>query len=235
MNWKSRECPIAIKLVPYGAGWEDVIIDIQGDHHYYAVSGCLGNGFGALVESLYALYPGQSYSEPEERFISKVAEFSCEYENGKRVNVKPRTSNDTSFISLPTQAQFMWDEEGHGVNWTISRPDDDSHEFPVTIELEEWEDSPSNPDNRVKYKYSVCYSDLCYAVGKALTEAMKSHGFTGFHVSVWESDINVRHLCFLKACGMGKPDFLIPVSGEDGGDGEKTSFSDEMELLLFDM
>ena len=235
MKWQKRECPIKMTLIPYGAGWEDVIIDIQGDHHHYAVSGCLGGGFGALVESLYALYPGQSHCEHEERRISDMAEFVCDYKDGKKINVRPRTSSDSSYFTVPTKAEFIWDEEGHGVSWTISRPANEDHEFLVTIELEEWKCSTDGYITTDRFRYVVQYSDLCYAVGKAMTEAVKSHGFTGFHVSVWESDINVRQLCFLKACGMRKPEFFAPKRGADDEDASITSFKDEIELLMFDM
>ena len=99
----------------------------------------------------------------------------------------------------------------------------------MALDLEETDDAHKT------YHYTVKYSDLCYAVGKAITEALKKHGFAGFHTSVWESDVNVRHLCFLKACGMGKPDAVRSNSAAGKGEGDVSPFSDEMELLLFDM
>ena len=44
MKWQKRECPINMELVPYGSGWEDVTLDICGNHHWWSVSGCLGEG-----------------------------------------------------------------------------------------------------------------------------------------------------------------------------------------------
>ena len=233
MNWQKRDCPVKMTLVPYGAGWEDVFIDIEGNQHHYVVSGCLGDGFGALVESLYALYPQQSYCEQEKRLISAEAEFVCDYKDGKKTNVRPRTSNDLSYFIVPTKAKFTWDGEGRGVCWSIERPANEEHEFPITIELSEWDGSSFDDKTNKTYKYVVSFADLCYAVGKAMTEALKSHGFTGFHESVWESDINVRHLCFLKACGMGHPDAFRPLGTKEKG--VVSSFADEIALLMLDM
>ena len=76
-------------------------------------------------------------------------------------------------------------------------------------------------------------NDYGCLTGMAMTEALKLHGFTGFHESVWESDINVRHLSFLKACGMGHPDIFLPMESKENG--AVSSFADEIALLLFDM
>ena len=102
----------------------------------------------------------------------------------------------------------------------------------ITIELEE---SDYKGENKECFRYEVKYADLCYAVGKAITAAVKKHGFAGFHTSVWESDVNVRHLCFLKACGMGDPDAMQPVESAERGEGATSSFDEELELLMFDM
>lgn len=137
MNWKKRDCPIAIKLVPYGAGREDFIIDINGDHHYYAVSGVLGGGFGALMESLYALYPNQHYCFNEDRHLrdSLVEEHKC--------------------------AVFWWEEEGGGVQWTLTQSESCAKTFLVYIKLEEKEDATDDAKIVNTFTYSVSYSDLC--------------------------------------------------------------------------
>ena len=200
MKWQKRDCPINLELVAYGAGWEDVTLDICGDHHWWSVSGCLGDGFGALVESLYALYPDQPHDE---------------YEAHR--------------LTAPMCAEFYWDLEGSGVAWKITRESGLAKEFNITIELRCGEE-----DDAMQYKYEVRYSDFCYAIGKALTEVVKKHGFAGFYASVWESDINVRHLCFLKACGMGRADTLQPSFAAKTSEAV-SSFEDEIELLMFDM
>jgi hypothetical protein len=235
MNWEKRDCPIKMELVPYGSGWEDITLDICGDHHWWSVSGCLGDGFWALVESLYALYPHQTHDEVEERWLAEKEEFIADFKNGEYVNNRPIPEGYTGgYISLPKAAEpkaaeFFWDHEGWGVRWKLTKESGQEREFKLTIDLEETDDEHKT------FHYDVKYSDICYAVGKAITEAVKKHGFAGFHTSVWESDVNVRHLCFLKACGMGNPDFFKLRREKGKGEGDISSFKDEIELLLFDM
>ena len=230
MKWQKRDCPIHMELVPYGSGWEDVTLDICGDHHWWSVSGCLGDGFWALVESLYALYPHQTHDEFEENRLTEKDDFFADFVNGEYVNLRPRKNEEEgNYISFPKAAEFFWDHEGWGVQWKLTKESGQEREFNLTIDLEETDDEHKT------FHYTVKYSDLCYAVGKAITEALKKHGFGGFHTSVWESDVNVRHLCFLKACGMGNPDAVHPFDSAEKGVGAVSSFADEIELLLFDM
>ncbi len=229
MEWQKRDCPIKMEVVAYGAGWEDITLDICGKHHWWSVSGCSGDGFGALVESLYALYPYQTYDQAEEHWLSECDEYVA-VNNGHDVTYRPREDNDSAYVSLPKSAAFLWDLEGRNVNWKITRESGYSKDFKLTIEIKEGDEDESSMS-----RYEVLYSDLCYAVGKALTDVVKKHGFAGFHTSVWECDINIRHLCFLKACGMGKPDVLQPVESNEKGAGAISSFIDELELLIFDM
>ena len=231
MKWKKRDCPIRLELVAYGSGWEDVTLEIGGDRHWYSISGCLGDGFGGLVESLYVLYPHQSYNEAEKhRWLTAEDEYVGDYKDGKYFNLRLRTDSDSTYFCFPKRAEFYWDLEGHGVSWTLTRESGAAREFKVTVELEE-----VDGQEKKSFKYVVDYADLCYAVGRALTEVVKKHGFGGFHESVWESDVNIRYLCFLKACGMGKPDAVMPVKVDEEDDGSVSSFKDEIELLMFDM
>ena len=227
MKWQKRDCPIHMEIDPYGSGWEDITLDICGDHHWWSVSGSLGDGFWALVESLYVLYPHQTHDELEERRLTESDEYVADFKNGEYVNLRPRTEKDSGYISFPKAAEFFWDHEGWGVQWKLTKESGQERDFNLTIDLEETD------DDHKTFHYTVKYSDFCYAVGRAITEAVKKHGFGGFHTSVWESDVNVRHLCFLKACGMGKPDALKPSMAAKTGKAV-SSFEDEVELLMFD-
>ena len=46
-----------MKLVPYGAGWTDVYLNIGGDNLYFIISYALGNTFTDLLVILYYLHP----------------------------------------------------------------------------------------------------------------------------------------------------------------------------------
>lgn len=232
MKWVKRDCPIKLELVPYGSGWEDVTLEIAGDRHWWSISGCLGDGFNALVESLYALYPYQTYDQVEQNRITGEEKFSADYVNGEYLNYRRLTDDASSYRSMPMVAEFYWDLEGCGVAWKLAKEPGvgPARDFMLKIELQDGTEA-----KHVDYCYDVKYSDLCYAVGKALTAAVKKHGFAGFHTSVWESDVNIRHLCFLKACGMGYPDAVRPLESVEEGEGATSSFDEELELLMFDM
>ena len=230
IQWQKRECPIKLELVPYGSGWEDVTLEISGKRHWWSISGCLGDGFGALVESLYALYPHQTYDEREQNRLTQEEKYTADFVNGEYVNYRRLPDTATSYMMMPKTAEFYWDLEGCGVNWTLTKESGAERDFLLTVELLEGTD-----EKHETFRYEVKYSDMCYAVGKAMTEAVKKHGFAGFHTSVWESDVNMRHLCFLKACGMGRPDSMQPYESGEEGEGAVSSFDEELSLLLFDM
>ena len=69
-----------------------------------------------------------------------------------------------------------------------------------------------------------------------MNSSMKLYGFTGFFESEG-GHILISHLCFLKACGMGNPEIFVSREAheEDLRKDFKTSFTDEMELVMFDM
>ena len=189
MKWQKRACPIHMEIDPYGSGWEDITLDICGDHHWWSVSGGLGDGFWALVESLYALYPRQTYNELEQRRLTEDEEFVGDFKNGEIINMRPKPEGYAGgYISLPKAAEFFWDHESWGVQWKLTKESGQEREFNLTIDLEETDDAHKT------FHYTVKYSDLCYAVGKAITEALKKHGFGGFHTSVWRSEEHTSEL-----------------------------------------
>ena len=238
MKWEKRDCPIKLDLKLAG-GWEDVTLEIGGDHHSWSVSGCVGDGFSALTECLYVLYPDMLHDAEEpnstdgELLIKGTEYYTAENKDGSYVNLQPTDNPYESVFTFVKRVEFTWDLEGCEVIWKIVRDSSVDKDFKLHIEIVDG--SLKEPKT---FRYDVQYSDMCYAVGKALTEALKKRGFGGYHYSAWEGDINVRHLCLLKACGMGHPEAVQtsaalkqPVFGE----GEVSPFSDELELLLFDM
>ena len=95
-----------------------------------------------------------------------------------------------------------------------------------------------------RYKYTVDGRDLCYAIAKAATAALKKYGFLGYHRSSGSSEcqgdtIDINKLLFLKAYALDalnirklKTVWKQPGSwmGADG-----TRIENEIELLLWDM
>ena len=246
MNWQKRKCPISMKLMPQGSGWEEIELVIEGKCHKYYVTEVYPDGFWALVNALYVLYPRREYFLRKGRDVGDGMECIDKFKDGQYICTYPyaqeeyavayRTCAKNGFVYTGNEkrVEFAWDEEDdHGVAWSISRHYSSGVDFDITLELKEWDENNMRSEPPGTYTYTVSYSDFCYAVGKAVTEAVKSYGFGGFAWST--SCVDVHQLCFLKACGMGKPWFFGRIMDEEHACGEKTSFKDEMEVLDFDM
>ena len=245
MNWQKRDCPISMKVMPQSSTLEVVEFVIQGNRHEYNVSEIYYGGFWHLVHGLYILYPRREYFLREDRNAEDGVEYIDKYKNGQYICAYSYTQEKYAdaigtcakdgFVSIGNEkkVEFFWeDDDDYGVNWSILRHYNSGADFDITIGLKEWDDHNMLSRPPGTFSYTVAYSDFCYAVGKAVTEAVKSYGFGGIARSIC---CDVHELCFLKACGMGKPWFFGRIIDEEHMCGEKTFFKDEMEVLDFDM
>ncbi len=230
---KKRDCGIKMKIVPYGAGWTDVYLDLAGDHLYFIISEVMGNQFDDLLKILYHLYPDQS--DPER--VDELMEYKCgicaETETGYEV---VKIVDDLHDIKLPVvvrdipwKADFTWDEEGACSDWTIERVPDQSEDFLLKIHIEH-----HRAETKI-YDYEVSYRDFCYAVAKACTEMLKEYGFYGYHYSTYTQDMNIRYLLFLKSVALNNFEARKLTCYDEEGHGETTDLQRELELLLFEM
>ncbi|MBQ3378230.1 MAG: hypothetical protein IJG50_00010 [Clostridia bacterium] len=230
MNLQKRNCDINMRLVPYGAGWTDVYLTIAGDKHYFIISDVLGDQFDDFLSILYHLYPGNIGDETGSNDIEcKVAcdeYIDGEYKTVKIVDSLNECQAFSVFHDVPWKAHFTWDEEGNESVWELERDPTEDLDFELRISIEH---------NEKHFQYSVRYADFCYAVAKACTEALKKHGFTGYHKATYTQDFNVRHLLFLKGVALSNLDACKLTYYEEKGDGETSDFEKELELLLFDM
>ena len=78
MNLVKRDCGINMRLVPYGAGWTDVYLDIGNDSHYFIISYVWGDQFNDLIKNLYYMYP----NELEDNEIYQNGTFEWDEEDG---------------------------------------------------------------------------------------------------------------------------------------------------------
>ena len=223
---KKRDCGISMKLVPYGAGWTDVYLDIGQDKLYFIISYALGNTFTDLLGILYYLHPYNNDPESDEKYVD------CWWglvENDEVVEIAERIDKYPCTIRpVPKKGEFSWDEEGSASNWIIEREPTLDTDFNIKISI----DISRNEDKH--YEYNVRYKDFCYAVAKTCTEVLKSHGIYGYHHSIYEDDIHLRYLLFIKSVAL---DNFESRELTDMGDknGESSPFEKELELLLFDM
>jgi len=92
-------------------------------------------------------------------------------------------------------------------------------------------------------EFTVDGRDLCYAVAKACTEALKKYGFKGYLKSSGEQyvgdKIDLEMFLFIKAYALDALEARTTIMAWEQPNGWKhayaSSFEKEMELLLFDM
>ena len=228
MNLMKRDCGIEMKLVPYGAGWTDVYFNIGNDNLYFIITSIWSDQFSKLIEVLYYLHPDQN--DPKGNDAVDYWDGVCEFVNGKPeiIQIAERYDGIGIVRPIPYKAELHWDEEGSFSHWTFTREPTENTDFELQIDI------CIERDEEKHYSYKVRYKDFCYAVSKACTYTLKSHGIYGYHYSTYEDDFNLRHLLFIKAVAL---DCLEVRELTDMGDklGESTSFEKEIELLLFDM
>ena len=225
-NLKKRDCGISMKLVPYGAGWTDVYLNIGEDKLYFIISSVLGDTFTDLVRILYFLHPENNDPEDEENFIY------CWWglvENDEVVEIAERIDKCPCIIRpIPKKGEFSWDEEGSASHWNIEREPTLDTDFDIKISIDICRDETKH------YEYNVRYKDFCYAVAKTCTEVLKSHGIYGYHHSIYQDDMHLRYLLFIKSVALDNFEARVLTDmGEKNGEG--SSFEKEIELLLFDM
>lgn len=232
LRLKKRDCGINMKLVPYGAGWSDVYLDICGDSHFFIISGVLGNQFEDLLRILYHMHPDNKDPENVEHMLDyKIGIVDTTSENREVVKIvdgdydmKP----GTVFIDIPWRAKFSWNEEGSESRWQLERVPNQNTQFMLKIHIEH-----ERAELRI-FDYEVPYQDFCYAVAKAYTQVLKECGFFGYHCSIYTQDIEVRYLLFLKAVALNRFETRATRQMEKGR-GEASDLKQELKLLLFDM
>ena len=222
---EKRDCGINMKIVPYGGGWTDVYLNIGGDDLYFIISYAFENSFTDLLGVLYYLHPENSDPENGDKYV----EWWCGLlENDEVVKIVEQAEGSCSVMPIPKKGEFTWDEEGAYSNWVIERDATTDSDFNIKISIDVYRKEYKH------YEYSVRYKDLCYAVAKACTEVLKSHGIYGYHCSVYDDDMHLRYLLFLKSVALDNFEAReLTDMGEKNG--EASSFEKELELLLFDM
>ena len=210
--------------------------DIGNDHHEFYASSVMGGQFALFLKAVYCLYLEKG--DPHRGF-------------GRDVDVwwKLPTEDDTLKKGEDrANTQFNWDGEGSLVfiHFSRIRPEGLTDVFPendpvyVEIRYHRHRKGPM-------HTYTVEGRDLCYAVAKAVTDALKKYGIHGYYRStgdscdVCEGDIiDPEHLLFIKAYALGALDAReLTTIGQDDeifyNYAEASPIQKEIELLLFEM
>ena len=218
---KKRDCPLEIELILH-AGWTDVYLTVGGEQLFFGISNPTSLGyekFSVLAKVLYFLSPDQDdYCYPGDLIEYVDGTFE---EDGKH----------RDFIFIPFRTRFTWYEgRVNYSHWFLERKPDISSDFTVKLRI----DIEREDENLKEYNFEFLYKDLCYAVAKAYTKALKKHGFAGYRSSTFCDDIDVNHLLYLKAVALDCLE-IRKRSKHPSGHWEVTKLEDELELLLFDM
>lgn len=102
-------------------------------------------------------------------------------------------------------------------------------DFPLEVAIDIW-----NVDDTKSYKFTVMFRDLCYAVAKCFTDALKTYGFDGYHTGTFTDDINIRQLLVIKAYALGILSNFVAIEGKPEFRYDFT-YEEELQLLAMDM
>ena len=232
LKLNKRNCEIRVRLTPIGADFMRVHFRIGGDNHYFYPSCVMGDQFSSFLTAIYCLYnEGFDYHQLHSRQWKR--RFGCEFQTPNEEN------GHRYFKSIP----ITWDEEGRIIDVTVSRFSAEKDCFAIAPK-----DAP-DPINieffykKGKFQYTVDGRDLCYAVARGYTEAIKKYGFQGYLRSTGQQYIGdtfeMEELLFVKAYALDAleaRELHIAWERPKGWMGaKKSSFENEIELLLFDM
>lgn len=219
-----------IRLTPYDYDFLRVHWRIDGENYYFFASGVMGSQFSAFLSAVYSLY--------------EEADQSHHLHSKYNKNIKheyPHNREDKRYYS---EAKILWDGEGPYYEITFVRNSESAG--PVL--------DPNTPDPiRIKIESTrqpmkectLDGRDLCYAIARGCTEALKKYGFKGYTLSTGGSYVgdsfDIEELLFIKAYALNalevceaKMEWANP-NPHRLGEAKSTSFKDEIELLLFDM
>ena len=228
LKLNKRSCDMRIRLTPIGADLLRVHWRIDGENYYFFASGVMGSQFSAFLSAVNGLY------EEKDR-AHFVLRKNCE-------NIRYKYPLDREGKRYQAETEVFWDGEGPYYKITFIRNCESFEPIldpdipdPVQIKIES--------TRQAAKECTVDGRDLCYAVARACTEALKKYGFKGYTTStggyyIGES-LNIETLLFIKAYALGamearelKEEWRKPKSWRSA---DSSSFEKEMELLLFDM
>jgi len=230
---------IKFEVIPYGGGWEDYILTVDGVEAYL-LSTCIYDRLyiNELLEPL--CYLSADYSRVDYTVWNYVDIDMCErpfeiwYREDGSCCVKERdeedinTENKIVHVSeVPEEVNFKMDAESRIAYWKIVREKTAAREFMLSIDIH------CDYDQEKHYHFNVPYRDFCLAVANGCVEALKKYGIFGWsHSSYGQEMVNLRYVIFLKAVGLGREAELMERDKTEEKRGPKTSLKKELEILF---
>ena len=232
LKLNQRICEIRVRLTPIGADFMQVHFRIGGDNHYFYPSCVMGDQFSSFLTAVYCLY-NEGYDYHQLHMRQWKRRYGCEFQAPSKEN------GDRYFRSIP----ILWDEEGRTIDVTLSRYCAKGDCFSI---VPEGLPDPINVEfsyNKGVFRYTVDGRDLCYAIARGYTEALKKYGFQGYLRSTGMQYIGdtfeMEELLFVKAYALNAMEARELKTAWEHPRGwmgaQASSFEQELELLLFDM
>ena len=194
---QKRNCDIKIKLTPCGAQYLHFEMNIQDDHLEFLPASTMGEQFGAVLSAFYTLFQENDDSHTEWR---------------------PREYlSDEKHIIAVTKVE--WDNEGDVVEIIMSRVCGvgiDYENDQTKIEIRNY--------GKLLKSYTVKTKDLCYAVAKACTDALKEYGFYGYRYSTEHDCFNLHQLLYIKSFALLNFEARELTSKNEDERSKRTSF-----------
>ena len=217
-----------IRLTPYHNDFLRVHWRIDGDNYYFLASGVMGSQFSAFLTAVYGLYEENDQSHQRH----------CRY-NKNIIYEYPHNRKDNKYCF---KSSITWDGEGPYYKIAFERICkiegpilDPNTPDPIKVTIE----STRQPTKEC----TVDGRDLCYAVARGCTEALKKYGLKGYTTSTGGyyagESFHLEKLLFVKAYALNVLDIckttLLWARPDRLAKAEASSFEDELALLLFDM
>ena len=227
LKLNKRDCGIKIRLTPCGSDFTQVQMKFGCANHIFLLSGTIGSQFSSLLKGIYCLYEEEDMKHWVFNRSGQKALRSSHSEDGKEWPL--------------TRVDFDWGSENHAHPITLYRKNtflgSAPHGVPDPVQVIFWRTYGRRKE------FTVDGRDLCYAVAKACTEALKKYGFKGYLKSSGEQylgdKIDLEMLLFIKAYALNAMEVRDAPKAWEEPDGWRhayaSSFKKEMELLMFDM
>ena len=170
LKLNKRNCDIRIRLTPWDADFMRVHFRINGDHHYFYPSCVMEDQFSVFLKAIYCLYNEHS------GYHSLHSQLWYQRFGVTLQNEYPNEENDGHYCkSFP----IIWDEEGRIIHVVVSRRSITEEVLPagvpdpIIIKFKYWKGN---------FEYCIDGRDLCYAIARGYTEAIKKTVFRGISI-----------------------------------------------------
>ena len=156
--------------------------------------------------------------------MSFVVGYACDLEWNKRES--HTVGSENRIVALTTAVD--WDNEGTVLTIEMTKHIEGEKANEILLRM-------TTDYGETYNEITMNDKDLCYAVAKACTEALKKYGIYGYRYSTEHDTFKFHQLLFIKAYALNCLETRELLNTDEDEYVKKTDFNKEMELLLFDM